>query len=534
MHDEATVVQKLAVSPSHVPLLDSLCVVLDHRVPHGFRGTGALEVEQVGHFLLLDGIYDRLSRIWHNRIASEILPPGRSWNRMRIKRAVVTGLFGMFNHVIPFNLSERITIIHGSNGLGKTVILRMINGLFNSHYSDFRSIPFNKFTIDFDDGASVEIRTKREKSEESKRSETKLEIEYSVPGELPRIGMLSPPLRPEEIGFPLHYLEEVIPELTRVGRNMWRYGPGGELVTFDEIIETFGDYLPSHMRGQLPLFEAVSRSEEAWIKEVKERVDVRYIETQRLVAPSRPARRRKSETSPTPAVARYSNELAELIKAKLGEYASLSQELDQSFPLRVLNLSPKSPPSSDELRAKLASLEEKMVRLRAAGLLDKEQSPNFGPQPPITDDPTKANVLSVFADDVEKKLSVFDEITGKIELLKHFVRDHFLNKELSVNKERGFVLTSTRTREELSPTLLSSGEQHELVLFYELLFRLKPNSLILIDEPEISLHPDWQLQFLSDLQQIIKLSSFDALIATHSPLIINQRWDLTVELEAEG
>ena len=34
---------------------------------------------------------------------------------------------------------------------------------------------------------------------------------------------------------------------------------------------------------------------------------------------------------------------------------------------------------------------------------------------------------------------------------------------------------------------LSSGEQHELVLAYDLLFKVKEKSLVLIDEPELSL-----------------------------------------------
>jgi hypothetical protein len=36
----------------------------------------------------------------------------------------------------------------------------------------------------------------------------------------------------------------------------------------------------------------------------------------------------------------------------------------------------------------------------------------------------------------------------------------------------------------------------------ELLFRVTPGSLILIDEPELSLHVVWQEQFLKDVQQI--------------------------------
>jgi len=53
----------------------------------------------------------------------------------------------------------------------------------------------------------------------------------------------------------------------------------------------------------------------------------------------------------------------------------------------------------------------------------------------------------------------------------------------------------------------------------------------LIDEPEISLHITWQKEFLDDLLKIIKMQNFQVLIATHSPSIINGRWDLVYNLE---
>jgi predicted ATP-binding protein involved in virulence len=95
----------------------------------------------------------------------------------------------------------------------------------------------------------------------------------------------------------------------------------------------------------------------------------------------------------------------------------------------------------------------------------------------------------------------------------------------------GFLIFTTADGKSLSLDKLSSGEQHEVVLLYELLFKTKQNTLILIDEPELSLHVVWQLQFLKDLQEITNLSEFDVLIATHSPQIIHDRWDLTVELK---
>ena len=91
-------------------------------------------------------------------------------------------------------------------------------------------------------------------------------------------------------------------------------------------------------------------------------------------------------------------------------------------------------------------------------------------------------------------------------------------------------MITTGKGELVPPTSLSSGEQHELILLSELLFKVGPNSLVLIDEPELSLHVSWQQEFLVDLKEITLLAGYDVLIATHSPQIINDRSDLMVQL----
>jgi predicted ATP-binding protein involved in virulence len=100
---------------------------------------------------------------------------------------------------------------------------------------------------------------------------------------------------------------------------------------------------------------------------------------------------------------------------------------------------------------------------------------------------------------------------------------------MTISKKDGFSFTGSGDKQ-IPLENLSSGEQHELVLFYELLFKVDQNSLVLLDEPELSLHIVWQQQFLRDLEEITKLTGFDILMATHSPQIIYDRWDLTVEL----
>ncbi|MCB1193135.1 MAG: AAA family ATPase [Leptospiraceae bacterium] len=78
---------------------------------------------------------------------------------------------------------------------------------------------------------------------------------------------------------------------------------------------------------------------------------------------------------------------------------------------------------------------------------------------------------------------------------------------------------------------LSSGEQQEIILIYDLLFKVNSNTLVLIDEPEISLHVAWQKEFLNDLLRIIRLQKITVIVATHSPQIIDEHWDLVVDLE---
>jgi len=76
---------------------------------------------------------------------------------------------------------------------------------------------------------------------------------------------------------------------------------------------------------------------------------------------------------------------------------------------------------------------------------------------------------------------------------------------------------------------LSSGEQHLLVMYHRL-FTTEPDTLVMIDEPELSMNVVWQRNFLKDLQRIIELRKFDVLIATHSPQIIHDKWDWMVPL----
>jgi predicted ATP-binding protein involved in virulence len=145
---------------------------------------------------------------------------------------------------------------------------------------------------------------------------------------------------------------------------------------------------------------------------------------------------------------------------------------------------------------------------------------------------TERRVLSLYLQDVNKKLSVFDELQRKIEAFLDVIGPKLRTKRFSVNRTDGFSIESThRPGEMLTPSQLSSGEQHQIVLFYELIFKADSNSFFLVDEPEISLHVDWQRRFLGDIHKIATLGDRHFLIATHSPQIIGSHRDLAIALD---
>jgi predicted ATP-dependent endonuclease of OLD family len=133
--------------------------------------------------------------------------------------------------------------------------------------------------------------------------------------------------------------------------------------------------------------------------------------------------------------------------------------------------------------------------------------------------------------DNEEKLQEFNLILKRVNLFQSLINDRFIHKKMEIDRKEGFKITSLSGKA-IPLDSLSSSEQHQLILVFELIFELQENknSLILIDEPELSLHVSWQRRFIGDLEQIISVNRFDVILATHSPQLIGLWKHLEVEL----
>ena len=66
---------------------------------------------------------------------------------------------------------------------------------------------------------------------------------------------------------------------------------------------------------------------------------------------------------------------------------------------------------------------------------------------------------------------------------------------------------------------LSSGEKQLLILFTYLSFNQDEDKIFIIDEPELSLHPKWQEEFLPSVKKLMP-STAQIICATHSPSLV--------------
>lgn len=470
---------------------------------------------------------------------------------MRILQIEINNLFGIFDYQIPLNEEERITIIHGLNGLGKTTILRLINSVFSQKFHYLLAIPFNELHFTFDDSSRLTILRTPKSTDASRSLSPILIFKYRPHNHSESTCKYSSHeinLNPMQIAA----IREYLPELRQVDDNVWSDRISRERITTSEVLGRLRDRLPLINRGKLhidqleqqtllddPDWNEIQGGEiPEWLTTLIRSVSIHLIETQRLLekrprdAHTTSALRSLRSDVGSDAVSQYARDLSQRIGVKRAESGLLAQTLDTTFPARIIQKSVVNGAIGDvELSEKLDALVEKRYRLIDLGLLEQADDKALQSARPLESlDPNVRSILEVYADDTEKKLSIFDDIARKIEVLRDIVNKRFLYKKMEITQNEGIIFELPNGIK-LRPFLLSSGEQHELVLFYELLFVAKPNALILIDEPELSLHVSWEHEFLHDIREIVQLANIDVLIATHSPQIINGEWELTVALE---
>lgn len=437
-------------------------------------------------------------------------------NGPRVECITVEGLFGLYDHIIHLNKVEHITVVHGPNGVGKTVLFKLTHALLTGRVLDLLKYPFQRFEVALTDGTRLEV------VQEKQGTQTKTVREYK---DNRRIGK-EIALNAKNLRRWADRIEHFAP-IHEVSDGKWFDPEHDDTLDVLGVIDRYGKTAPEHLGVELQALQrnappysyliAAQRLIHLGAASVVDRAEVRMIR-------NRPDR----NATVLDTVLIYSRDLRARVDAKLAEYGRRSQELDQSFPQRLLQGRVESLVEG-EIRTRMGSINARQERLQQLGLM--AEAPQTHGAEGILDE-SKRPVMTVYLSDMAQKLDVLEDLARKVEVLLTQINAQFVNKKLVLD-DRHELAVHTSHGERLPVSVLSSGEQHQIVLMYDLLFHVKPNALVMIDEPELSLHMDWQERFIGNLQQVIAVTDVDVLLATHSPYIVNGHNDLLVALSAK-
>ena len=450
---------------------------------------------------------------------------------MKISKVSVEELFGSYSYELQILTDKNITILDAPNGMGKTTVLGMIHAALKQDIDFLDAVPFRRFTIFFDENSNrcryISGSGEEQELTVSSLSICKNDIYYSIAdtiSEMRRNPLRSRLFRNEEMEPGMYYMI-----------NDQKYPVELDFTThpFDRVKGAVTGTNGSEERDSINDLVSV-RGAEDQLSIIDANTSVCFIEANRLYYTVISKLTNKTVSR----VVKYQDDISQAIRAAGTEYAQVSQQLDRTFPQRVLKDIFSSGgedglPSTEQLVRELKELDSRRGALSQLGVISDTEVAHFD-VPENQDFSRETKIfLCNFIHDSREKISVYSKLAEKLTLLREIinVESGYSDKELHFNQEVGAYFVSTDSGRRIPLSKLSSGEKNNFILFYELIFEVEPGSLVLIDEPEISLHVAWQQKFIDELDGICRLRNLQAVVATHSPDIVSDHIDLLVDLQ---
>jgi len=434
----------------------------------------------------------------------------------KIIKFEVDGLYNRFDYTINLSSGDEsgLAILAAPNGYGKTTILKMIDSFAKGDFIIFFKEHYKAVRFFITNGVQIEI-IKRKKEDG----------DYSlIVSDGKNTSEFDDPLGDNGFVHTVNLFEKYIPYLRRIGPKRWRDDRAGDIINFQQALSRY----KSH-----PALRKVWRKKEGWIEKVISSITIFTISTNRL---SRDNDNSVNEESDSQLMVKsIAGNIKDKIRGAIRDQFEEGRKKETNFPARIMNaLATKNYPDKESVLMSIKKLQELEEDYSRLGLIpNTETTSQFNTH--IQGQSANGAgllVLKTYLDDVIEKFSLLDDLAKKLDIFSSSINSLLSFKSIKTTIDEGFVVEIT-DGEDIPVELesLSSGEQHLLVLIGKLVFETTDECMVLIDEPEISFHPEWQEAFISILTKIRKMNGFDVVLATHSPILIgDDYWDYVVEL----
>ena len=427
-----------------------------------------------------------------------------------IKSIQAVGIHGRFD--IQQRFDPGVNILYGKNGAGKTTLLHIIANAVNGDYPRFLYLDFVRIEINMDDGTTVTIETPERKDSDShieitvKESGERLSKTFSRPKQEDTIKTYTTEYKPitkvayfpafrstieaclsvEKNDFNINTLNKNLSEIENENNSI-------QVQTTRFSRKLFGQFVPQ-LNYPSPL-----EIEQKLIDEIREAILTVAEVDRELLSKSFVDILSTLSSSERNKPLENSEVIFQQIKF-------ISEEI-QSYPLQDSML-------ASDVNSKLHEM------LNSNRFEDRELNHFF------------SMIMIVYRDSLQKIVDVQKQSFAVIDKYLASVNEFLEGKKLKVREQdeasrQPSIKLIFDDGTSSSIHALSSGERQIITLLYAATHMSQQN-LVLIDEPEISLHVDWQRLLLEKMSD--QLGNRQIIACTHSPVIPADYEDNFVEL----
>lgn len=434
----------------------------------------------------------------------------------KIEKVKISGLFGRFNYTINLVSNENgINIITAPNGYGKSTILKIISSFASGDLFYFVREKFDSIDFFLQNEEIIRIEHQEEDFEKNQVSIVNVKNKSTI--------KIKDPFGNNEIDEPSFSIERAFPFLRRIDAKRWIDERNDTILEKGDLLAKYGDH---------PVFRKRMKRDE-WLDKIISGLKVFSISTNRLkLEYETEYNRRERYPVRNFMVETIAKEIQDKIQSAIRTQFEEGRKKETSFPTRLIeSLRSGFQPTKTSIMESLKAVQEYEERYSRLGLLPKSGTTKQLNVYAESIENAGMLVLKTYLEDISSKFSLLSNLAERLDVFCNSINSLFTFTSIETSADGGIIAKSTDGKKEsLTLSLLSSGEQHLIVLIGKLVFNTDQGTLVLIDEPEISFHPEWQEKFLGILEDIQKLNGFSALVATHSPILIGNRWNDVIEL----
>ena len=423
-----------------------------------------------------------------------------------IKRVELKGIHKKYDLDISFN--ESLNILYGHNGTGKSTLIHIIANIANCDFIRFAFLEFGSIRVSYSNGAYINV------SQVEKDDDKLIHIETHT-GEAFEFYRREAFEEIRELDDE-RYGREYAPELTKkinlfVSSNDIERIETSYFPAFRTMLEAWSSQremgsIHKKTRGRVSTKQATSFSRQLFGP---------FLPTINYPSPLEIERNLLDEIRDCQiSIARYESSIFSDSFVKV--FSALLDDKDVVANTEEL-LTEISKLTSDSTNSKLGIFEENSNTYRDLQLLITRVTRSSGSNELAG---SAAGALAVYRDALKERQNFQQEAFKEVD--KYFeVVNSFLDK-----KEYTYSLLEYSRMPKVglkfpddtwsSIKVMSSGERQLLTMLYAV-NKMSGNSAVLIDEPELSLHIDWQEDLLGKMME--QLGNRQIIVCTHSPAI---------------